>query len=74
MSDVENIYLTRMQREFIRVYGRERYSQFVQLLLSIADIERIRKEFALSFSQVILWRQIVSLQQSYEVFCNVDSV
>ena len=69
MNNIENIYLTRMQREFVRTHGREEYRSFVTLLLSAEETERIRKKFTLSFGEITLWRQIVSLQQSYESFC-----
>ena len=74
MNQTDNFYVTRMQREFIKEHGRERYGYLVCMLLSVAAIEQIRKEFCLSFSEVMVWRQIVSLQHSYESFDHISSM
>ena len=71
MKMADNFYITRMQSDFIEEHGQARYCYFVSMLLSVVAIEQIRKEFSLSFSEILLWRQIASLQHSYDSFDHI---
>ena len=68
MKQTNHLYVTDMQRDFIDAHGRARYYLFVRMLLSFVSIEEIRREFGLSFGEVMVWRQIMSLQESYDAF------
>ena len=73
MFGQEDGCLTDIQDAFISQHGQKKYMYFVHLL-RFSETERIRREFSLSYCEVSLWRQLISLQDSYDVFCRRPSI
>ena len=73
MFTKENRYLTGLQDAFISKHGKKKYTHFVRLL-RFADTDRICREFFLSCHEVLLWRQVVSLQDCHDAFCRKPSI
>lgn len=73
MFGQENHCLTNIQDAFILQHGQKKYTYFVHLL-RFSDTERIRREFSLSYCEVSVWRQLISLQDSHDDFCRRTSI